>query len=90
MAPLALAGGSTGAGLSSSSLSGQKLPTLHVRTSARCPARVSAISAKHGEKNVYFDLEDIGNTTGDWDLYGSDGSSQFLLLGSGGGPRGKI
>ncbi|MCO5602713.1 hypothetical protein L7F22_056850 [Adiantum nelumboides] len=77
MAPLALAAGSTVAGLSSSSLSGQRFPTSRVRTSARCPARVPAISAKYGEKSVYFDLEDVGNTTGDWDLYGSDGPSPY-------------
>ena len=28
--------------------------------------------AKYGDKSVYFDLEDLGNTTGKWDLYGSD------------------
>eukprot|EP00250_Pteridium_aquilinum_P001254 c11465_g1_i1 orf=279-701(+) len=77
MAPLALAAGSSVAGLTSTSFAGQKLPTSQVRTSARCPTRLPAVSAKYGEKSVYFDLEDIGNTTGSWDLYGSDAPSPY-------------
>lgn len=36
--------------------------------------------AKYGDKSVYFDLEDIGNTTGQWDLYGSDAPSPYNFL----------
>lgn len=36
--------------------------------------------AKYGEKSVYFDLEDIGNTTGQWDHYGSDAPSPYNPL----------
>lgn len=36
--------------------------------------------AKYGDKSVYFDLEDIGNTTGQWDLYGSDAPSPYNPL----------
>lgn len=36
--------------------------------------------AKYGDKSVYFDLEDIGNTTGQWDLYGSDAPSPYNSL----------
>lgn len=42
--------------------------------------RSGAIVAKYGDKSVYFDLEDIGNTTGQWDLYGSDAPSPYNSL----------
>ncbi|KAH6558769.1 hypothetical protein KP509_1Z046000 [Ceratopteris richardii] len=77
MAPLALAAGSSVSGLASTSFSGQKLQSTRVPTSARFPNRLPAVSAKYGEKSVYFDLEDIGNTTGNWDLYGSDAPSPY-------------
>ncbi|KAF3560835.1 hypothetical protein DY000_02018964 [Brassica cretica] len=39
-----------------------------------------AVVAKYGDKSVYFDLEDLGNTTGQWDLYGSDAPSPYNPL----------
>jgi len=39
--------------------------------------RVAAPRAKYGDESVYFDLKDIGNTSGAWDLYGSDGKSPY-------------
>lgn len=42
--------------------------------------RSGAVVAKYGDKSVYFDLEDLGNTTGKWDLYGSDGPSPYNSL----------
>lgn len=42
--------------------------------------RSGAVVAKYGDKSVYFDLEDIGNTTGQWDLYGSDAPSPYNSL----------
>lgn len=36
--------------------------------------------AKYGDKSVYFDLEDLGNTTGQWDVYGSDAPSPYNSL----------
>ena len=36
--------------------------------------------AKYGDKSVEFDLEDLGNTTGQWDLYGSDAPSLYNAL----------
>ncbi|XP_020592266.1 photosystem I reaction center subunit VI, chloroplastic-like [Phalaenopsis equestris] len=38
------------------------------------------VVAKYGEKSVYFDLEDLPNTTGQWDLYGSDAPSPYNPL----------
>jgi hypothetical protein len=45
-----------------------------------CYRPSAAVVAKYGEKSVYFDLEDIGNTTGQWDLYGSDAPSPYNPL----------
>lgn len=42
--------------------------------------RSCAVVAKYGDKSVYFDLEDLGNTTGQWDLYGSDAPSPYNPL----------
>lgn len=42
--------------------------------------RAGAVVAKYGDKSVYFDLEDLGNTTGQWDLYGSDAPSPYNPL----------
>lgn len=38
------------------------------------------VVAKYGDKSVYFDLEDLPNTTGQWDLYGSDAPSPYNPL----------
>uniref|UniRef100_A0A2P2M639 Photosystem I reaction center subunit VI n=1 Tax=Rhizophora mucronata TaxID=61149 RepID=A0A2P2M639_RHIMU len=43
-------------------------------------SRSGAVVAKYGDKSVYFDLEDLGNTTGQWDLYGSDAPSPYNPL----------
>ncbi|GJN15201.1 hypothetical protein PR202_gb02095 [Eleusine coracana subsp. coracana] len=69
-------------GLGGSSISGRKLA---VRPSSRTVCRSTrkpraAVVAKYGDKSVYFDLEDIGNTTGQWDLYGSDAPSPYNPL----------
>ncbi|XP_020273362.1 photosystem I reaction center subunit VI, chloroplastic-like [Asparagus officinalis] len=79
---MAVAQPATIKGLGASSLHGAKL-------SVRPPGRVStrssrrstdSVVAKYGDKSVYFDLEDIGNTTGQWDLYGSDAPSPYNPL----------
>lgn len=45
-----------------------------------CLRSTGAVVAKYGDKSVYFDLEDLGNTTGQWDLYGSDAPSPYNPL----------
>ena len=62
-----------------SSFSGTKLP---LRPTRRNPALRSKgrVVAKYGEKSVYFDLEDLPNTTGQWDVYGSDAPSPYNPL----------
>eukprot|EP00249_Psilotum_nudum_P007303 c20461_g1_i2 orf=127-642(+) len=64
--------------VNASALLGQKLRANPARVNLpRAPSRVGVAVAKYGEKSIYFDLEDIRNTTGDWDLYGSDGPSPY-------------
>ena len=68
-------------GLAGSSIAGTK---LHVKPSSLglkpSRARAAPVVAKYGEKSIYFDLEDLGNTTGQWDLYGSDAPSPYNSL----------
>ncbi|XP_071691989.1 photosystem I reaction center subunit VI, chloroplastic-like [Rutidosis leptorrhynchoides] len=68
-------------GLSGSSLTGTKL-NLRPSCQALKPNkfRAGAVVAKYGDKSVYFDLEDLGNTTGEWDVYGSDAPSPYNPL----------
>ncbi|XP_010535168.1 PREDICTED: photosystem I reaction center subunit VI, chloroplastic isoform X2 [Tarenaya hassleriana] len=68
-------------GLAGSSLAGTKLFIKPSRQSFRpISTRAGAVVAKYGDKSVYFDLEDLGNTTGQWDLYGSDAPSPYNPL----------
>ncbi|PSS07430.1 Photosystem I reaction center subunit VI like [Actinidia chinensis var. chinensis] len=68
-------------GLAGSSVSGNKLHHKPSRLSLRpTSTRAFSVVAKYGDKSVYFDLEDIGNTTGQWDLYGSDAPSPYNSL----------
>ncbi|OUZ99975.1 Photosystem I PsaH [Macleaya cordata] len=69
-------------GLGGSSLTGTKLSVKTARRNLTQTklSRTGAVVAKYGDKSVYFDLEDIGNTTGQWDLYGSDAPSPYNPL----------
>ncbi|KAL7140179.1 hypothetical protein ABFS83_09G104400 [Erythranthe nasuta] len=67
-------------GLAGSSLAGTKLIVKPSRVSFKPTNYSGAVVAKYGDKSVYFDLEDIGNTTGQWDLYGSDAPSPYNPL----------
>lgn len=40
-------------------------------------SRLTVPKAKYGDESIYFDLKDIENTTGAWDIYGSDGPSPY-------------
>ncbi|CAM6102053.1 unnamed protein product [Calypogeia fissa] len=80
MAALTAASCSTTAvvGLSGSSLSGKKLAIKSARPVPIKAARSVGITAKYDvEKSLYFDLTDIENTTGNWDMYGSDSLSPY-------------
>ncbi|KAK4422294.1 60S ribosomal protein L11 [Sesamum alatum] len=68
-------------GLASSSLAGTKPHLQPSRVSSKpTNYKVGVVVAKYGDKSVYFDLEDIGNTTGQWDLYRSDAPSPYNSL----------
>ncbi|KAF2323417.1 hypothetical protein GH714_035388 [Hevea brasiliensis] len=67
-------------GLGGSSLTGTKLCVKPSRQSLRPKNMSGAVVAKYGDKSVYFDLDDLGNTTGQWDLYGSDAPSPYNPL----------
>ncbi|GAB2293531.1 hypothetical protein Dimus_027738 [Dionaea muscipula] len=68
-------------GLAGSSFAGTRLPVRSARPSVKLAKfRRGAVVAKYGDKSVYFDLEDLGNTTGQWDLYGSDAASPYNPL----------
>ncbi|KAL2555109.1 Photosystem I reaction center subunit VI-1 [Forsythia ovata] len=68
-------------GLAGSSIAGTKLHVKPSRLSFKpTNYRSGAVVAKYGDKSVYFDLEDLGNTTGQWDVYGSDAPSPYNPL----------
>ncbi|KAL9232090.1 hypothetical protein vseg_007235 [Gypsophila vaccaria] len=68
-------------GLAGSSIAGTRLVVKPTRVSVKSNnSRSGAVVAKYGDKSVYFDLEDIANTTGQWDLYGSDAPSPYNSL----------
>ena len=71
-------------GLAGSSISGRRLAAARPSRAGACRSarrpRGAAVVAKYGDKSVYFDLDDIGNTTGQWDLYGSDAPSPYNPL----------
>ncbi|GFZ11788.1 rop guanine nucleotide exchange factor-like protein [Actinidia rufa] len=51
----------------------QKAPSQAVS-----PAHIAGVvTGKYGDKSVYLDLGDLGNITGQWDLYGSDAPSSY-------------
>ncbi|XP_060167231.1 photosystem I reaction center subunit VI, chloroplastic-like [Lycium barbarum] len=67
--------------LAGSSFTGTKLHAKSSRLNFKpSKSRAGAVVAKYGDKSVYFDLEDLGNTTGQWDLYGSDAPSPYNPL----------
>lgn len=39
--------------------------------------RTVAVQAKYGEGSKYFDLQDLENTTGAWDMYGVDEKKRY-------------
>lgn len=41
--------------------------------------------AKYGDESQYFDLQDLENTVGSWDMYGQDTKDRYNGLQVGGG-----
>eukprot|EP00775_Hariotina_reticulata_P008894 gene8894-9071_t len=60
-----------------------KSSTVSLRAAASRPrvttrsTRAVKVCAKYGENSRYFDLNDIENTTGSWDLYGQDSDKRY-------------
>lgn len=64
--------------IAASSFCGQKVNVkTSLPTSRRSTLRLAAPRAKYGDESVYFDLKDVKNTTGAWDLYGQDGPAPY-------------
>merc|ERR1712072_1264443 len=38
------------------------------------------LRAKYGDDSVYFDLDDLENTVGSWEMYGSDNSDRYPAI----------
>ncbi|GIL83587.1 hypothetical protein Vretimale_10392 [Volvox reticuliferus] len=56
-------------------------PILGARVAAQRP-RVAArkavtVRAKYGEQSRYFDLQDLENSTGSWDMYGVEDKKRY-------------
>ncbi|GJY91563.1 photosystem I reaction center subunit VI, chloroplastic [Tanacetum coccineum] len=58
--------------------------TLKLEVCLRAPRtgidKAEPVVAKYGDKSLYFDWEDLGNTTSEWDVYGSDPPSPYNSL----------
>ncbi|KAF8061289.1 hypothetical protein HT031_004379 [Scenedesmus sp. PABB004] len=53
-------------------------PVAASRARAAVPARRAVkVCAKYGENSRYFDLTDLENTTGSWDMYGQDSDKRY-------------
>merc|ERR1712118_197050 len=44
------------------------------------PKRIVVSNSKYGDDSVYFDLNDMSNTIGSWDLYGQDDDKRYPAL----------
>eukprot|EP00898_Chlorokybus_atmophyticus_P002865 jgi/Chlat1/357/Chrsp10S01477 len=62
--------------VSASTFAGQRLSLRSKQTRQVRPARTPAV-AKYGSDGVYFDLKDLSQTTGKWDLYGNDQKERY-------------
>ncbi|KAI3436498.1 hypothetical protein D9Q98_005915 [Chlorella vulgaris] len=51
------------------------------RTAARrTGAKRAAVQAKYGEESRFFDLQDLENTIGSWDMYGKEDKDRYPNL----------
>ncbi|GFH19901.1 photosystem I reaction center subunit VI, chloroplast precursor [Haematococcus lacustris] len=65
------------------SLCAQKSSVAGLRASAVRPSasrRPVRVCAKYGEESKYFDLKDLENTTGSWDMYGVEEKKRYPAL----------
>ena len=55
-------------------------PVASQRPRRAAPARARAavkVSAKYGDESRYFDLDDLENTAGSWDMYGQADGARY-------------
>merc|ERR1711975_82815 len=63
-------------------ISGRTIRSKKARRMSRSLARTGKsrrmiCQAKYGDDNVFFDLDDLENTSGNWDRYGSDDPRRY-------------
>merc|ERR1711966_520053 len=56
------------------------IPRIRSTTMSAITASTSAFvgtKAEYGDESVYFDLKDVENTAGSWDMYGVDSTKRY-------------
>ena len=48
------------------------------RASGPARSRACVTKAKYGDDNIFFDLKDIENTAGSWDMYADDKDTRYV------------
>ncbi|KAK9834092.1 hypothetical protein WJX74_003767 [Apatococcus lobatus] len=43
----------------------------------RLPSRAAPVKAKYGDESQFFDLDDLEDTAGSWDLYGQEDTKRY-------------
>merc|ERR1719161_1334878 len=39
--------------------------------------KIFPVLSKYGDESIYFDLDDMENTVGSWEMYGEDGKKRY-------------
>merc|ERR1719240_2001264 len=50
-----------------------------IARASSCRKTIS-VMAKYGDESVYFDLDDMENTAGSWEMHGQDGKKRYPAL----------
>ena len=51
-------------------------PSARAQRPRPSTARRHVTMAKYGDESIYFDLEDVEQTTGQWEMYAKDGETR--------------
>ncbi|KAL4440732.1 hypothetical protein ABPG77_000441 [Micractinium sp. CCAP 211/92] len=52
-------------------------PAVAAKPAGRRAMRAAPVQAKYGEESRYFDLNDLENTIGSWDMYGQEDKNRY-------------
>ncbi|KAL4457484.1 hypothetical protein ABPG75_012349 [Micractinium tetrahymenae] len=52
-------------------------PAVAAKPAGRRAMRAAPAQAKYGEESRYFDLNDLENTIGSWDMYGQEDKNRY-------------